>query len=310
MTWLVLTNASPGATRNSGTNGDLTTLLDWALPQAGWAIEYTSGNARVYRPGSGNRFRLHVNHDSAVSGGAQRAVVRGCEDASAATTLVDPFPLTSQSADTASNWLVSTTASTADRPFIIFLNETFVHYFSCPTSNADQWDWGCFGDVPTNYPSDSYNTIVNVRNAASTTAGVGITQAMATTASGSGGIWWVRDITGATKSSRGILYGSGAGLGSNTGSPAARGGYQNRIYREYVGVTDFASTTTTGSVLSLLKRGWIPGLWNPLHNGRGSVSDVDTFTDTTYNPSAEFRYLSATATAGLIMEITDTWSPP
>lgn len=314
MTWLVLTNASPGATRNSGTNGDLCTLLDWALPQAGWAIEYSSGNARVYRPGSGNRFRLNVQHDSAVSGNAGLACVRGCEGASNATTLIDPFPLSSQITNSNSNWIVSTIASTTDRPFRIYLSETFVFYFSQAGGVTDAWGMGFFGDAPAMYDSDSWNTLISVRNTASTNvsnSGIGQTTS-STTNSSNTGLMWVRDVSGAIKSSVGILNTVGASLGGS-GIQVARGGYQNRIYREPLYAACNGSTTSSVGPLALIRRGAIPNLWNPLHSGHGTLSEVDTFEDTTYNPSAIFRSLSsATSAAGtfVIMEETDTWSPP
>lgn len=318
MSWLVLDNSSSGATRNSGTNGDLTTLLDWALPQASWAIEYSSGNSRIYRPASGNRFRLYVDHDSAKSGAAQRCLVRGCEGATGATTFTDAFPLSSQVADASSNWLVSTLASTTDRPFIIYLSETFVYYFSQVAGASDSWGLGFFGDVPASYDSDSYNTVCSIRNSTSNTAvtsnGIGQpTSGNGVQGSSATHTYWVRDITGATKSSRGNLSCSGVSLGNTSVVDGARGGYLNKIYREKVGVTDYASTTSVSSTLALVKRGWMPNLWNPLHSGRGTVSDVDTFEDTAYNPAASFRLLAADVAAGnpcCIMEETDTWAAP
>lgn len=314
MSLTVLTNASSGATRNSGTNGDLCALLDWALVQEGWAIEYSSGNARVYRPATGTRFRLHVNHDSSVSGGGQRAVVRGCEGASGATTLVDPYPLVAQVADTSSNWLVSSTANTVDRPFTLVVSPTFVLYFSCISGAANEWSMGWAGDLSAEYSGDNYCAAVLVRNSAGLSAATGgIGEAVRSDLSGvSLGLYWARDITGATKSSRGVLCGSGVTLGQVTGAPAARGGYQNAVYREPVGVSDLASTSTPASVLALLKRGWIPNLWSPLHLGRGSLSDGDTFGDSAYDPTAVFRALSSSAVASpfVILEETDTWSAP
>lgn len=313
MTWLVLTNASSGATRNAGTNGDLCTLLDWALPQAGWAIEYTASNARVYRPGSGLRNRLYVQHDSAVSGNAGLATVRGCENASSATVLVDPFPLVAQIANNASNWLVSNTANTTDRPFRIYLSETFVFYFSQASTTAEAWDMGFFGDVSPAFSGDSWYTVCDIRNSTGVVVGPGLGQTCGAAVVAGSNLFWCRDVTGATKSSRGVIYASGTGgtgMGALTGGTGARVSYQNRIYREKVGATDGASTSTTTSALGLPKRGWIPNLWNPLHLGRGTVSDVDTFTDTTYNPLASFRLLSAASAQCTIIEETDTWSAP
>lgn len=312
MTWLVLTNASAGATRNAGTNGDLCTLLDWALPQAGWAIEYTASNARVYRAASGNRNRLFVQHDSAVSGNAGFATVRGCENASAAAiaSLTDPFPLVAQIANNVSNWMISNTANTTDRPFRIYLNETFVFYFSNFSGTADLWDVGFFGDVPSQL-TDPYNTIVSVRNSTSTANSLGMGQVTSAALTGGSNIFWVRDITGATKSSRGVLNTSGANLGAVAGTTTARGGYQNRVYRERVAVGDAASTSATPSTLGLIRRAYVPNMWSGLHTARGTLTDADTFTDVAYNPAATFRGLAGNISSGwAIIEETDTWAPP
>jgi hypothetical protein len=288
----------------------LTTLLDWALPQASWAIEYTGTNERVYRPGSGLRNRLYVNHNTATSGNAGLAVVRGCENASSSSVLVDPFPLAAQVANGSSNWCISNAASTTDRPFRIYLSETFVFYFSNINGTADQWEVGFFGDVEGVLGSDTYHTICGVRNAANATAFTSIVQAVSSVISASSNIYWARDVTGAVKSSRGGLCAMGSTLGNLSGAPVARGGYQNRIYREKVAVTDVGSTSTSPSNLGLPKRGWVPNLWNPLHAGRGSVAEVDTFTDTAYDATASFRAISSNTTGFVIMEETDTWSAP
>lgn len=315
MSLTVLTNASSGAPRNSGTNGDLCALLDWALVQEGWAIEYTATNARVYRPASGNRLRLHVRHDSAVSGAAQRALVRGCESASSATSITDTFPLAAQVVDANSNWLISTVASTTDRPFIILVTPTWMAYLSQAGGVANEWTIGWFGDLPAEYSGDTWNTAILVRGQANNTVSSGgIAAGAGTNLAGSTlGLYWARDITGATKSSVGMLCASATALGAMQGGVAARAGYLNAVYREPIGVSDFASGTTAPSTLALIKRGWLPQLWNPLHLGRGSLSDTDTFTDTAYDPTASFRALSSGAGAGvafIIVEETDTWSPP
>ncbi len=310
MTWIVLTNSSSGAPRNSGTNGDLCSVLDWALPQASWAIEYSSGNARVYRPGSGNRHRLHVYHDSSISGNAGLALVRGCEDASSATSITDPFPLTSQLANNASNWLVSNTQNTTDREFKIYLSETFIYYFSSFGGSSTFWSMGCFGDVPGNF-SSPYDTVCCVKPNTSTSDGGGLAQAISGGASViNGRFWWCRDLSSSVKSTTGSMAGvQTSSPGVVSGLPIARAGYGNRIYREKIGVNDSSAQTTTMGTLSMVKRGWLPNLWAPLHGGVGTITVDDTFTDTAYDPSASFRALIY-STSWLIVEETDTWSAP
>lgn len=318
MSLVVLTNASPGATRNSGTNGDLCNLLDWAVVQATnpWAIEYSSGNARVYRPAVGNRFRLHVNHDSAVSSDARLATVRGCESASGATTLTDPFPTVAQKSNTLSTWKVSSTASTVDRPFIILLEDTWIIYLCQYSSTQDAWELGFWGDVPPSYSADVWNTLIFIRNnasAAGTTSSISNSTGPSVTNNANGGLFWVRDASGATKSTYGNLNTPGNNLGSGNGLPATRTGYLNAVPREKLAAACYGSNTTTSNSLALMRRGWVPQLWTALSGGLGTLTDLDTFTDTTYNPSAIFRAFAALAGSGsnyIIAEITDTWSPP
>lgn len=313
MTFLVLTDQDSGAPTLNAVNGALCAVLDWALVQAGWAIEYSSGNARVYRPGSGKRRRLHVRHDSAVSGSVGRALVRGCEGASSATSLTDPFPTVAQVADANSNWHVSTSTDATARAYRIYLSETFVAIF-VEVSTTDQWSMGMFGDAPPLFAGDDWNTICLVRNtstvtiASTATSGIG-TPTNTGVAAGQQ-LFWCRDITGAIKSSQGNLNTSGSTMGGVAGTPAPRNGYQNRIYREKVYANCAGSSTTTvGTATALPKRGGIPNLWSPMHIGPGSFGGADTFTDTEYDPTALFRFLKSNGNPVCIMEETDTWSP-
>lgn len=319
MALVVLTSASPGAPRNAGTNGDLTTLLDWAVVQATnpWAIEYTSGNARVYRPAVGNRFRLHVNHDSATSTDARLATVRGCENASNATTLVDPFPTVAQKTNLLSTWKVSSTADTTNRPFIILLTDTFIIYLSQYSSTSNLWEMGFWGDAPPSYSTDVWNTLLFIRNgasAAATTSSISNGSGPNLTANVNGGIFWVRDASGATKSTLGNLNAPGTGLGSaSTNLAPARGGYLNTVPREKLAAACYGSNSATPNSLALMRRGWIPNMWTGLTNGVGTLTDLDTFTDTAYNPSASFMAIAGAAGTGavyVIVETTDTWTAP
>lgn len=310
MTWNVLTEASPGAPRHAGINGDLCAVLDWALPQAGWAVEYSAGHARVYRPGSGNRNRLHVLHDSAVSGHVGRARVRGCEGASDATTLIDTFPTPAQAA--ASSWSIS--SNTAATNFKILVSETFVHYFSRVAS--DRWSWGFFGDAAPSFEGDDYATVVGIDVSSGSGSNAGLWgQYTSPFVVPNGTVYWCRDISGATRSSAGILNGPGPRLGIIASLPLARAGYQNRIYRDRIGVNDAASNSFAPGPLAIPCRAWLPNVWQGLYSGAGSITELDTFGDSAYDAAAVFRILSSGTvvnglTPNIIVEETDTWSPP
>ena len=136
------TVGAPNSGRISGTNGDLYAMLKYALPLNGWAVEYDDAVnfAAVFRPGTGNRFRLHVNDNSAVSGAATLAVVRGCENASAPTTLVDPFPKVANIANSNCNWVKSFAANTTARKFDIYVGTTWVWYAVNQSGYTNDWE--------------------------------------------------------------------------------------------------------------------------------------------------------------------------
>lgn len=317
MATIILDQSSPGAPALSGTNGALCAVLDWALVQNGWAVEYTATNARVYRPGTGLRNRLHVRHDSAISGAATLATIRGCEAAASATAITDPFPLVSQVTDANSTVCVSNAAGATARPYIIILSPTFVLMaISTQSSNSQFWDFFVFGDVEPTFSEDAFNTIVGVGlNNSSTATSARLLGSSLSGVPASGALFWCRTVDGSIKSSRGNFAGSSGTSNANFSSSdypiTARGGFMNRILREKVGAHCFgtASTSPIGT-MALSRRGWIPNLWNPLHSNIGSVSSDDTFQDTGYNASALFQIIPAISGRFAIIEKSDTWAAP
>lgn len=304
----------PNSGRLSGTNGDLVGIMDIALVANGWAIEYTSGNARVYRPGTGNRFRLHMNDDSATSGNAGLCTVRGCENASSATTLTDPFPTVALVANNASNWLKSTAASTAARAFDIWVSPTWVIYAVNAIGTTDQWEWHFFGDFAPALSGDSYNTLCTVRNSATTSSGQ-LWSCANTYAGLSGRYWLARSYDGTVKSTQsGPFSGFSGTIGSITNAPQAQSGATTGVDTIKVPLLDTGATGTWPSpTIGLPTRGWLPNIRLPLHGGHGAINTRDTYTDTAYNPSFIGQIITAISapTAGfLTVETTDTWSPP
>lgn len=299
----------PNAGRLSGTNGDLVGIMDVVLVAAGWAIEYTSGFARVYRPATGNRFRLHMNDDSATSGAATLCVVRGCENATNATTLTDPFPQVAQVANGVCNWLKSSTANTTARTFDIYASDTWVFFAVNPAGTANVWEWHFFGDTPPLNSGDVYNTVCFVRNTSGVTPG--IYTAVSSTGTGVTRIFFTRSYDGTVKSTQGSIV-NGTGVGANTiNFPPAQGGPTTKIDQEKTILADTGSQTTTmSSSLGLPKRAWLPNIWIPNHGGFGALNVRDTWVNNAYNPSATFTEFSTnTNNAFVIVEATNTWSP-
>lgn len=322
MSMMILTSESSGAPTLNGVNGALTAVLRWALVQNGWAVEYgPTGNAAVFRAGTGNRYRLHVNHDSAVSGSAGLATVRGCENASAAATLVDPFPTVAQVSNAMATWGVSTLATSTARRYKIFLWPAFFFIF-IDIAGDGAWEPYFFGDLEGARDEDTYHTVVacrhntNLPSSASQKFGYQLsTYSWITNLSTSNcKLYWCRDISGAVKSTVGCAGGSGAHLGqpsTSTFAVAAFGGYANRIEREKVSAhcSGASAFNTVGQMLQV-RRGWFPNLWSGLHASYAGVLSEDVFSDTEYDPAASFMALAIYANFVVFMETTETWSPP
>lgn len=308
MSITLLTEASPGATRNAGVLGDLTTLLDWALSgRHGWTIKYTDTNRRVYESLSGHL--LYVNHNTS----AQNPIVRGCESATGIDSRVDEFPTVAQVSDAICNWLVSTVANATARPYYILVGPDFFIY--APAADGTYFDVNFFGEAPPTFATDNHNVLINVRGTTNTTIGNALPSSASNTISTSSKLFFRRDITGSIKSVRGFLpslAGSSSGIGAINNLPAATAGYLNAIMRVPLIAGDIGSNTTMAGAQTIVNRCTLPQLWAPLHNGTGGLSSGDTFQDLAWNPAAVFRPLTASATGSngwVILEETDTWVP-
>jgi hypothetical protein len=311
----------PNSGRLSGTNGDLVGILDVALPLNGWAIEYTTGNARIYRPGTGNRFRLYVNDDSTASGDARFALVRGCENASAASNagLVDPFPLSSQIADASCNWHKSTAASTAARVFDIWVGETFVILAVNINGVANTWDLNFFGDYAPSLSGHTYNTMVSLRNSSNaTTTTVNFAQWGGPSYSALTSplrLFGARDYTGTVKST--VLavapIGNNSSIGTITGLPVAGAGVTTGIDTLKMSLVDYgASSGSPDTTKMQLIAGWMPNLLYPTHSGRGAINTRDEYTNTSAGMATGKVVTNGTAASAAIIVVQESgdWAPP
>jgi hypothetical protein len=304
----------PNSGRLSGTNGDLVGIMDVALPLNGWAIEYSAGNARVYRPGSGNRFRLHMNDDSAVSGSACFCVVRGCENASSATVLVDPFPTIAQVADTLANWNKSSIVSTTARLFDIWVGETFIIYAVNWSGSTNLWELHFFGDFAPSLSGDSYNTLCTSRN----TATPGGNEVWAnssgwinSTQNGSDNIFICRSYDGSVKSTLGGVNGRGGQtaiglIGASV--PVAGLGLTSGIDTQIFSIYDSGvQSGTVSSSLALPIRGFLPNILSPQHGGPGSFNTRYNYAQTPYMASGK---VVRGNTGWAVVQESDDWVPP
>lgn len=315
------TGGLPNSGRLSGTNGDLVGILDVALPLNGWAIEYSTGNARIYRPGSGNRFRLYVNDDSAISGDARLATVRGCENASAASNagLVDPFPLAAQVADSSSVWIKSSAANTTARAFDIWVGETWVK-FSCNfAGTTNVWQLERFGDFSPFLSGDSYNTMVTVRGSTNATNVLwqGSSGWMANSTTVSTSMYLARSYDGTVKSTRAgkPFFMNQSAIGLVGAVPAAFQGPSTGVDTWKVPIYDSGVQSGAASAsLAMLIRGWIPNILEPLGSGRqASTPNARDVYHVTAVPAFDGQvvcYSNSANTGYVVIQTDDNWVPP
>lgn len=317
MSFYYFTSADSGAPTLSGTNGTMVTVLDWILvTKGGWTKDYTGTNKAIFRAPSGNRFPLRVVHDSAVTGNAARALVRGCESASGIDTVTDPFPLVSQLADSAAHWSASDSASATARPYCGIVTDKFVWLFVQYAGN-NIWTPHFYGDCSPQFAGDNYCTGIFVTNNPVN----GFFNYPSNFPGGTSAFFWARSISGAVKSSRGgpfpiatssSVFGA---MGSTSGVKVYPNPFDSKLHMTDVSFACVASqTSTTPGSDSQFIRGWMPNLKNPLHQA-STIASRDTFIDSAYNASATFELFSGSTSSGstgafIVMEKSDTWVAP
>lgn len=313
MATMYFNNSNPGIPQLSYTYGTLTTMLDWALVQNGWTILFSSGHRRVYKMPGGSQRCLQVVHDNSVnSSNPGFASLRGCQTATDVNTLVEPFPTPAQLSNDNSAIIVSGGTPSYNRPFRLIVGTTFL-LLACHANDLSAtsgWEFTWFGDAVPTDPADTFATCITVR--------VGGT---ALSSSISGGVlglktFWIRSIDGNVLSTRGCFQGlssspsTSTSIGSVSNAPGARYGYLNRVVREPMAASCTGSPSGTVGPLAIIRRGWLPNLWNPIHASIGGNDSNDTFTDSQYAVGSLFSFIVAGSGQWAIIEHSDTWHLP
>lgn len=307
-----LTEASSGATRNSGTNGDLNTLLNWALPQAGWTRTYHNAGTfeSVFEiPGGGKG--LYVCHNSAITGNAGFAEVRMFESATgyAFADLVDPVPTLAQVAHNASVWWVSSVESTADRAFLINVWETGIEYISNINSVADNYGGGLMCLPFSRLPADVWAWCIGQRGSTSTAVGADLLATNVGSALGTsltGKMFFMRNYAGSIKSTYASISARGTSLGIVPGAPVIFAGVGGVAEKEKILVHDHGASTNVIAANAVPIRACIPNFWSPVHSALTGATFTDVFTDTDYDPAADFKLTRAATNNGIFLETTNT----
>jgi hypothetical protein len=309
--WAYLNQSSSGAPRNSGTNGDLTALLQWALvTNSNWSSVYDDGlspvKKRIWQPNGGGPVFM-CNHDNAVSGGATLALVRMAESQSGGT-LTDPFPTVVQNADGTSNWMPSSAASTTTRDFHIVVWETGLIYASRASGTANTWEIGYLAKCDSRYGAadSTYSWMIGNRNI-NTTAFTMLGQAgnpVPTIAVQRN--FAMRNVLGTIKSEYCVpdYPLTTGGSGSFTGMPGATSVPDAAFERKKFLFHAAGTASGTTGALASIDRFCVPFLWWLPTSTLVGFGETDVYTDAS---GATFVLLKS-GTNGMLLQTSNDWT--
>jgi hypothetical protein len=298
------TSADTSAPVLTGTTGALVALLDAILVNgygskaaAGWSIEYTASNKRVYRPASGTRFRLRVVDDGSVAGSAAReALVRAAESASGVDTLTDAFPTTALVSDSACVWRKSDSADSTARSWWAIATDSFLALFVRFTSSTG--DWYIFGDIHKLHSADSYACILSTRasgNDSSTDIVMGNADNDLSNGNSRTRLWLARTVNGVTKSEGATIFRAGSSNVGVASSAMIYPGQGAKLMLCPIVILSSGQGSGTQSNNKVL-RGFLPYMFEALvAPSPSNLAHEDTFTASDYDASSSFVILSSNA---------------
>ena len=293
-----------------GVAGNLVTMLDTNLVALGFSILATSGNERIYQPGSGNGYCLYVN-DSQASG--REATVRIVDAASTIGSLVNPVPSVAQQSDVTCVWRKSSTSNTTNRSYrLVGDDKWFILRVQFNTNAREMY---AFGDTERGLSSDAFNTMLAQRSTQDGTGAGRFLLGGSTSGSvnTSGLIRFARSIDGSVVGDLGGFKQFASTFGSQQGQ------YPNLGTSGLVYTLLPAFSSGSSSLASSGRgapRGRMPFLFEPwIGFGVSGIAVNDTFTDTSYDASSLFVYDSlqfdaaANSSGNCVIQTAGTWDP-
>jgi hypothetical protein len=290
--------SAPGAYAN--TAGSLITILDACLVNgygsktaAGWTKAFSGTNKAAYRnsttaPSTG--FYLRIDDTSTTE---SRAI--GYETMTDVDTGPDLFPLTAQ----ISGGLYLQKSASTTTWMVIADNRAF--YFFYKYAGAAKW-WGFFfGDIVSRVSSDAYCCAIVGRSASGTSGNSeDFPRGSTSPITASSGHYIARNYNGTVKSVNFSkltwLNGTYLGLGGFV--------YPNPSDSNFIMDRCLVCDDMTNADL----RGYMPGLWNPLHYD--PANDADTFSGNGDLSGRSYLIVANvnTSSAGKsVIETSDTW---
>lgn len=303
-------SAAVGAISIYGVNGRLKTWADKHLvTDHAYTCPYSSTNAGFYMPPGSTGPGFLLNHDSASSGSAARAVFRAAESASGISTLVDPFPTVALCGDTACTMLASSTADSTPRAWWALIGDftglTDSFFLLVVQISATQTEWHFFGRPFLQNPADTYGWLISIRNAAANgSVSYNITTNNGVTACQK--MYWMRSTDGTIKSTTSVVIGAYGGGGSGllgllTNTSAYPPPIGSKLDYTPIQVGCSGSTSNaTATPKNNHKRAILPYLFAPSHTSYTGVTNADTFLDASYDAAASFLLFGATFSASTL----------
>lgn len=316
MTVRVYKSTDTSAPTLSGTAGDLVNLLDKCLVSgygsqaaAGWTKPYVGTNKAAFQQGAGSSgFLLRVQDDGPGAGTTKEARVVGYEAMTGVDTGTNLFPTAAQM----TNGLFCRKSAAADattRVWMLVADETMFYLFVATGDTANQCMCLAFGDMVSFKSVDPYKCIIMARFTENSAAGSadGLSIITGTFGTAGSGNYISRSYTGIGGSTQvgkhtdSNKVGSIANIGCGGSIP-----YPHPVDNGLLMSPVWVHESTT------VLRGYLKGLWAPLHNKplTGTPVAGDTFDGVGGLVGKSFQALDVVGTTAgqVLLETSNTWS--
>jgi hypothetical protein len=301
----------------NGTVGSFITAFSTVASALGWTTLFSGSNKLVMANASG--FVIRIVDDGSLAAGAREAIFRGGENATDIDTLVNPFPLVGTVAN--SNCVIrkSDTADTTARNYIAVGDDEYIVFaikFGSTSSDVCR-----FGMIDTPRSADPYACVVGPRGVGnSSVPGFGIGgQDKAMTPSfnvlNDTALAFARSLSGLTLATRAclMLTVGNTHLGCSVSNVVQYPGDAIELDMQPIRIYDAGVASGSAPSINGRMRGHIPFEFEPMHGlTMAGIANYDTFSDTDYDPAAEFTLVSASDTVSshvprTVLQTAGTW---
>jgi hypothetical protein len=304
----------------TGTANDFVNLLDKCLvagygskSAAGWTKPYTGTSKAAFRndttDGTGTYYRIQ---DDLTSTNQRYAYVTMYESMSGIDSGTNPWRSTNAELGVQK----SNTQDSTARKWTVVADNCAAHIMIQHGANGTDWEYAFIGDIFSFVPSDAYRGFVIGRYVASSMAGSSYTSYT----SGN-----TNRLVGAAENGLGVVRahtGTGSAIACGLHTDGHKGNSSGSASASYFGGSTFAMLAYPNAVNSglfvapvwvhqnttspYIVRGYMPGLWAPLHN-RGPANN-DTYSGSGSLSGKTFEAFNIYSSGQIHIETSNTWS--